>query len=104
MAQEVTWKGAKGEYKYWVHSLDKHWKDESGNYIFAKVVDDKWHPIYIGETESLKDRLGPQHHKWTCGQRNGMTHIHAHTTPSGEKVRKAEETDLLANRNPPCND
>ena len=106
MAQDtVKWRGKSGkDYTYWVRPRDSDWKDEPGNYIFAKLIDGRWSAIYIGETSSLKDRLGTQHEKWSCGLRNGMTHIHAHTSSSIKSARTAEESDLLANRNPPCND
>ena len=105
MAEQVTWYGSSGTgYSYTVYPLDQTWADVPGNYIFAKVVDGKWFPIYIGETGSLSDRLGPHHEKWTCGLREGMTHIHAHGSSESVAVRRAEESDLLANRNPPCND
>ena len=105
MADTVKWIGASGEsYTYWVHPVGEDFKDEPGNYIFAKVVGGKWSAIYIGETASLKKRpLGPGHEKWNCAERNGVTHIHAHTTPGGVAARQDEESDLLANRNPPCN-
>ncbi len=104
MANEtVNWPGASGtKYKYWVHSLDTTFKDQGGNYIFAKkTASGKWTPVYIGETESLSDRL-PNHDKLPCVRRNGGTHIHAHTS-GGQRERRAEEADLLANFNPPCN-
>ena len=103
--EKVTWYGNSGKgYTYWVHSTDTNWKDEPANYVFAKVVNGKWSAIYIGETNSLKDRIGSQHEKWQCGKNNGMTHVHAHTSSSSKAVRTEEESDLLANRNPPCND
>ena len=104
MADEtVNWPGASGKKnKYWVHSLDTTFKDTAGNYVFAKKTSSgKWTPVYIGETESLNDRL-PNHEKLPCVRQNGGTHIHAHTS-GGQKVRREEESDLLANFNPPCN-
>lgn len=105
MADKVEWRGASGAtYEYTVFPLNTDWNDVAGNYIFAKIVDGRWHAIYIGETSSLKDRpLGPGHDDWECGQRNGMTHIHARTNTGGQVVRRSEEADLIANYRPPCN-
>ena len=79
-----------------------------GNYIFAKTISTKdgpkWTAIYIGETESFKNRLGGHHEKWDRALRYGMTHVHAHTGSTSRDVRRREEADLLAIRNPPCND
>ncbi len=102
--QTIMWPGAsRKEYEYWIDDMNSSFKDEPGNYIFAKETSPgRWTPIYIGETESLKDRLS-NHEKLPCVKRYGGTHIHAHTTPGGEKARKAEEADLLAKWDPPCN-
>lgn len=102
--QTIMWPGASGkEYKYWISLIDSSFKDGPGNYIFAKEISpNRWTPIYIGETDSLKNRLN-NHEKLPCVKRYGGTHIHAHTTPGGENVRKAEEADLLIKWNTPCN-
>ena len=102
--QTIMWLGKSGkEYKYWIHEMDTSFKDEPGNYLFAKQTSPgKWTPVYIGETESLKDRLS-NHDKLPCVKRHGGTHIHAHTTPGGQKVRRDEEGDLIAKWDPPCN-
>jgi hypothetical protein len=100
----IMWQGASGNnYKYWILPIDSSWKDEPGNYIFAKETSPNyWTPLYIGETDSLKNRF-PNHEKLPCVNRNGGTHIHTHTSPGGEKARKAEEADLIAKWNAPCN-
>ncbi|MDA2933471.1 hypothetical protein MYX82_03920 [Acidobacteria bacterium AH-259-D05] len=102
--QTIMWPGASGEqYRYWISDMNSSFKDEPGNYIFAKETSpNRWTPIYIGQTESLKNRL-TDHEKLPCIKRHGGTHIHAHTTPGGEQVREAEEADLLAKWDPPCN-
>ena len=101
MAQ-ANWQGASGRvYTYGVYPLNADWDDVPGNYIFARWVGGRWVAIYIGQTSSFKDRL-PTHEVWPCARRNGVTHIHAHTE-SNVVVRLAEERDLLANNNPPCN-
>lgn len=100
----IMWLGASGKtYKYWITPIDTSYKDEPGNYIFAKESSPgKWTPLYIGETKSLCDRLA-NHDKLPCVKRYGGTHIHTHTASSDQAVRKAEESDLLAKWDPPCN-
>jgi len=103
--QTVLWPGKSGQkYNYWVSDMDSTFKDEPGNYIFAKPASTpgKWTAVYIGETESLRDRL-PNHEKLPCVRRYGGTHIHTHTSSSDEDVRRAEESDLIENCDPPCN-
>ncbi len=104
MAETIMWPGKSGKkYKYSIHPIETTFKDVPGNYIFAKKTSSgSWTPIYIGETESLKDRLA-NHEKMSCIQRHGGTHIHAHTSSSDVDVRRAEESDLLAQWDPPCN-
>ena len=90
------------EYRYNIYSIDTTWSDVAGNYIFAKESKPHtWEPVYIGETESFKDRL-PNHNELPCIRHNGGTHIHAHLNPNGI-TRLAEEKDLLANHSTPCN-
>jgi len=98
------WIGKSGKkYEYEIYSMDTSWNDVAGNYIFARETSPgKWAPIYIGETESFKDRL-PYHEQLPCILRNGGTHVHAHTNQD-QKARLAEESDLLANYSAPCND
>ncbi len=106
--ETITWPGKSGaEYKYWIHALGTTFKDVAGNYMFIKQTQpNRFVPIYIGETESLKDRLDnlDTHHKRACTKRDGATHLCAHTNSSGEEARRVEESDLIARWNPPCND
>ena len=102
--QTIMWKGASGtEYKYWIHPLPPNFKPEAGNYIFAEETKPgTYKPIYIGETGDLSERFD-DHHALPCIEREGATHIHAHTTPGRDQIRRAEESDLIANCDPPCN-
>ena len=103
-AQTIMWPGASGkQYKYWIYPMNTSFKDLPGNYIFAKETSPgKWTPIYIGETGSLKDRLS-NHEKMPCVKRYGGTHVHTHASSEDEETRRAEESDLLAKWDPPCN-
>lgn len=91
------WAGGSGtKYKYWWHALPFTYKTgQPGNYIYAKIVQNQWVPIYIGEGD-LGERVGPNHHKASCIQQKGATHIHGHTQ-GDQQARTAEETDLLSN-------
>ena len=107
MANTCTWKGKSGTtYTYDVHRMPETFDAVAGNYIFAKVVDSKWHPIYIGESSDLSDRLdnwSTDHHKADCIEEEGATHIHKRLNSGGEKARTDEEQDLLGNYDTPCN-
>lgn len=101
---KCTWTGASGKkYEYWVSEIGANWKDAPGNYIFAKEVEpNTWNAVYIGQTESFKDRL-PDHNELPCILDNGGTHIHTHINRD-ERARLDEEADLLENHETPCND
>lgn len=101
----INWPGKSGkEYQYWIHSISTTFKEEPGNYIYAKETrPGYWASCYIGETDSLGRRLS-EHEKEACAKRHGATHIHAHTNGNGEQTRKAEEKDLILKWQPPCND
>lgn len=100
----ISWTGMSGQkYNYWVYRIGTTFKDKPGNYIFAKVsTPGKWLPLYIGETDSLAERI-PNHEKLPCVKRNGGTHIHVHISSSSETTRRTEESDLIAKWDPPCN-
>jgi len=104
--EQMEWLGESGEsYTYDIHKFEGTWNDVPGNYIFARLNDNRrWTAIYIGETESFKDRLTESHKKLPCARENGFTHVHAHINRDGEQARLDEETDLRANRDTPCND
>jgi hypothetical protein len=104
-ARTINWQGQTGkEYQYWIYPIGNSFKEEPGNYIFAKETKPGyWKPCYIGQTENLDKRLG-DHEKESCAIRNGATHIHAHLNNGGEATRKAEEKDLIQEWKPPCNE
>ncbi len=101
----ATWTGASGaKYTYTIYDLGTNFNSVAGNYMFVKRGSDGRHSsLYVGQTENLKARLTPSHHKWPCAVRNGMTHIAAHTNSSAVD-RRAEEEDLLARFTTACND
>jgi len=99
----VIWKGFSGQtYGYNVYRLGSTaWRDLPGNYIFAKQVGQDWRAIYIGQTESFRDRL-PGHNELPCVSRNGATHIHVHVNRYKD-ARLSEERDLILEHKPACN-
>jgi hypothetical protein len=104
MADKCIWTGASDtKYEFTIYSMDTDWNDVPGNYIYAKRSTEPsvWLAVYIGQTESFKERL-PNHNELPCIKRNGGTHVHAHINRD-EKARLAEEKDLLANHTTPCN-
>ena len=100
----VRWDGHGGrKYDYYVFPVDARWNDVEGNYIFAQLTNEGWKALYIGETGSLKNRVGPHHERWICAKRRGMTHIHAHVSVSSEIIRRREKADLSSQHDPACN-
>lgn len=100
----IFWEGESGKtYRYEIYGIGTSFKDMPGNYIFTKKANfNQWLPVYIGETDSLKNRL-PNHEKLPCVERNGGTHIHVHFSSSDEEIRCSEEVDLINKWNPSCN-
>ncbi len=103
MADKCIWTGGSGKkYEYEMYPIGTDWNDVPGNYIFAKEsLPHKWEAVYIGETESFKDRL-PNHNELPCINRNGGTHIHVRINRDS-RARLDEEADLLTNNKTPCN-
>ena len=92
-----VWHGASGtSYTYYVYTRHPSIADGTlGNYIYAKVVNGYWVPIYIGQGD-LSNRATRDHHRIQCIDSKGATHVLMHTS-SREADRLAEERDLLAN-------
>lgn len=107
MADEptISWVGQSGtKYKYWMYAIGTTFSASPANYVFAKKTnDDTYRPIYIGETGDISERFD-NHHKMPCIKRNGATHICTHDGNQTEVERRAEESDLIANYKPICND
>ena len=102
--KQCRWRGISGiEYMYNIYPMNTTWDDIPGNYIIAKeTAPHRWFPIYIGQTNSLKDSL-PYNNELPCINNQHWTHIHAHSNQSASS-RLIEENDLLDNYSPPCND
>jgi len=93
----VTWKGASGKvYTYWIYSIPASFNPrQNGNYIYTKVVNNMWIPLYIGQGDLSERSNIDNHHQSRCLKSKGATHVHAHLNDS-EADRTAEEKDLLA--------
>jgi hypothetical protein len=97
MADKSVWTGASATtYTYEVHPLPVTFSpNQCGNYIYAKIVDNAWCPIYIGEGD-LRDRISVNHHQAENIAKKLATHVHVHLNAT-EDARTSEEADLLAN-------
>lgn len=96
--ETVEWTGARGnKYKYWVYELPAILASgHDGNYIYTKVENQSWQPLYIGQGD-LGDRTDIEnHHQSACLKRKWATHVHTHEN-ANEAARLAEEHDLLQN-------
>jgi len=93
---QVVWTGVSGkQYTYWVYPRHPGINKALGNYIYAKVVGDRYQAVYIGQGD-LSVRATDDHHRTSCIDSKGATSVHMHTNAS-EADRLAEERDLLAN-------
>lgn len=91
---DLYWSGASdAKYGYWSCKLPYSCDPgQNGNYIFTKLVNNIWVPIYIGQGD-LNSRIHDETH-YACAIRKGATHVHVHTTAT-ESASRAEEQDLL---------
>ena len=105
MAQKITLEGQSGKhYDYWVYPINTTFKDEPGNYIYAKRNSaGKWQLVYIGQTSSLSQRLASHEKEQSVVRHGGATHILAHLSVSAT-ARRAEEEDLIRNYSPRYNE
>ncbi len=54
----IHWHGMSGRYGYFIYPIGTTFKDEPGNDIYTEETStDRWTPLYIGQTSSLKERL-----------------------------------------------
>lgn len=104
---DATFNGKSGSYQFEVYPIDTTFKAVGAVYIFTNRTVDKTGKgshsfIYIGQTDSLADRI-PNHEKWPCIQRNKANFICIHRDDN-EQSRLKKESDLLAGNQTPCND
>lgn len=106
MDKPIKVQGESGKlYDYWIYPINTTFKDEPGNYIYAKKrkFPGRWDLVYIGQTSSLSQRLATHEKEQSVIRRGGATHILAHLSVN-PLARRAEETDLIRKHNPPFNE
>ena len=95
--KQSVWVGASGSrYVYEVSLLPKKFTEyQHVNYIYCKLTDGEWVPVYIGH--GILEEIGSNHHhQIRCIREKGATHIHIHFNEN-ENDRLREEVDLLDN-------
>lgn len=99
MTNTVRW----WNWDFEVHVPPVRWNAVAGLYIFAglDLTRTLWRPFYIGQTESLAERL-PTHEYWQEAVRLGATHIHARVEPQAV-TRQAMERILIQQYQPRLN-
>lgn len=105
MAKEttVTLKGASGKsYDFDVFLWGTSFKPLGAIYTVLKKIHPNFHIQYVGQTGDLSSRFD-NHHKQSCFDQNGKTHIGIHLE-SSESARLAKEADMVAHHTPMCND
>ena len=100
--ETVTFTGSSSEkYDFTAYTTDTAFNEVGAVYIFTKRENSRYTPLYIGQTDNLKERI-PNHEKWPCVRRNGVNSICV-LSDSSQSSRLQTESDLLDKRNPPCN-
>lgn len=95
-------------YQFVVYDLEGPEYNAPGVYIFSKgspnVQGGNNHQfLYIGQTDELRDRLGPGHHKWNEALNHGMNYISVYV-PYPVESRSTIERLLVQHFKPPLND
>ena len=103
----VNWTGASRKiYSFDVYTMDTKFNEVECVYLYTKIVNNIYQPIYVGQTSQLATRLD-QHANGDedsekCIQHSGATHLHVHMLKP-ESSRRSVENDLLKNYNWSCN-
>jgi hypothetical protein len=69
--------------------------------VLHQTAPTQYKVLYIGQTSDLSERFD-NHHKQSCFDKNGKTHLGVLPEP-GESNRFNIETDLVRHYNPVCN-
>jgi len=98
----IVLKGVSGKsYDFDVYPWNTSFKPVGAVYAVLKKTNSNYTVIYIGQTGNLSERFD-NHHKLSCFNRNGKTHVAIHLD-SSESSQLAKERDLVANYSPVCN-
>lgn len=99
MSETVKW----GAHEFHVLTKESTWYAVAGVYIFTgKNAQGLWFPLYIGQAESLAERL-PTHERWQKAAQLGATHVHAMVVPLAAN-RDTIEKELIAAYQPTLNE
>jgi hypothetical protein len=104
MADHIEWPGISGRtYAYWILPglTTSDIQSVPGNYIFVKLANGLWYPLYMGIADNLSARLS-NHEVTPQASALGATHVLAHVNRDRQR-REFEERDLIARWNPPLN-
>ena len=107
-----TYRWGDDEFSVHDYNTTTDWPDVGGVYVFAKrgvwielgLAQENpmdWKPLYVGETESFKNRPLANHETWPAAVKLGATHIH--TRNEGMIARKVFEVFLIQKYDPPLN-
>ena len=107
---DVEFQGASGrKHIFQAYTLGTEtFSDVGGVYIFTRGTRneqggiEKYYPLYIGQTESLRNRLTASHEKWPCAVQNNVDCLCV-LVEENTFSRRAIELDLLSKYNTPCN-
>ena len=100
-----SWSGLEFE----IFSKDDELPSFGGLYIFCSFDSDlwflkkTWRPLYVGETQSIADRVSPNHKHWKEAVQHRLSHIHVHPEP--QKNRRLDlEKQLIRDLQPKMNE
>lgn len=107
----VNWTGRSGwSYEFGVFDLLTQFKPAAGVYILCRPFQigqaSHLEALYVGEAQSLEDRLNTgraRHEGFQRALKMGATTICARLVPDGAAERLRIETDLRHAWDPPCN-
>lgn len=108
----VTWTGISGwPYEFGVYDLAATFRPVPGVYILCRragsLLGNHLEALYIGETQSLEDRLNTcrfDHDGFKRASQMGLSVICARVVTDGTAERLRIETELRHAFNPPCNE
>lgn len=105
MTDHVRWNGLNGRtYDFGIFPLGTEFKPASGVYVMCRVEGSQCVALYVGEAQSLYDRLNAgakAHEGLKCARLRGATHISALLVDPANRLRV--ETELRHSLKPPCN-
>src|SRR5262249_12282080 len=77
--------------------------DIPGVYMLCRREPDGVHILYIGQADSLAQRLGPSHPRWGEAMQRGMNEVHLHLLAKTETQRLSVERHIISRYFTPMN-